>query len=796
MASVDSKFLADFSESTVRHLSLLKTVEPGVYQASGHIYSSDRNVGARASSLRIVLDADRTATFDVQHVVDDSINDIAKEESLDRSGAGFTCRMDLNGLLQDLPDKLFDHTYALEVEVEYSFGSDSPTQRSWEEFTSRAHAGYVQLNRAQYLTESILVQAKWDGAARFNLTRKAVVARHWLAESGRLKLFINACYFDPTTLAIKIGDDVTDVATLARASNGSFEAEIEFDRLKVSKTVPVYFVLKEQGGRSRLLHYGPDESSPFFPLPGASGWFLTRTQRSVLRVDYLGSGLLVDRIDRTADEMFEVSGWWYGKASGQKLLLSGPFGRVECQVSAYSSEGHFRGFAAIPSVKSGSVSGPCLRSGKYRLLIVDDLGSEIAVGRASSSIYRRVGQDYPGRLSSARLSVNFKEEVVLEVSPSSRPGERSPFRRKVARLRSAHTSVEPGVLLFESFHGRSVGDNSLPVFRKLVDLDRDLKAYWTVADYSVEVPDDTHPVLIHSSEYFDVLGRCELHVTNNWLPAGIVRKQGRSILQTWHGTPLKLLGLDRFGSGSSAQRKRMRSSTSIWDGLLSQNAYSTEIFRRCYAYDGPIHEVGYPRNDILVEGLPGDRLVELKERLGIPVSSKVLLYMPTWRENSKTIYSDLDLSRLQNGLGPEWTILVRGHSMNTKHGQSSLPAGVVDVSVFPSAEILYLLADVFVTDYSSAMFDFTVTGKPIMFFVPDILEYTSMLRGVYFNLEECAPGPLIHSVDDLIVCVLDASDVRSSFSERYREWTARFNRWDDGHAAERVAEILNSGLSN
>src|SRR5699024_5109669 len=197
------------------------------------------------------------------------------------------------------------------------------------------------------------------------------------------------------------------------------------------------------------------------------------------------------------------------------------------------------------------------------------------------------------------------EEVVLEVSTSSLPAERCPFRLKVARLRSAHTSVEPAALPFESFYNRTVFDDSLPVFRTLLVLYPDLVAYWSIADYSVEVPDDTHPVLIHSSEYFDVLGRCELHVTNNWLPAGIVRKQGRSILQTWHGTPLKLLGLDRFGSGSSAQRKRMRSSTSIWDGLLSQNAYSTEIFRRCYAYDGPIHEVGYPRNDILVEGLPG-----------------------------------------------------------------------------------------------------------------------------------------------------------------------------------------------
>ena len=41
---------------------------------------------------------------------------------------------------------------------------------------------------------------------------------------------------------------------------------------------------------------------------------------------------------------------------------------------------------------------------------------------------------------------------------------------------------------------------------------------------------------------------------------------------------------------------------------------------------------------------------------------------------------------------------------------------VRDVSFYPDMRDLYLAADVMVTDYSSAMFDFAVTGKPMIFY--------------------------------------------------------------------------------
>ena len=104
-----------------------------------------------------------------------------------------------------------------------------------------------------------------------------------------------------------------------------------------------------------------------------------------------------------------------------------------------------------------------------------------------------------------------------------------------------------------------------------------------------------------------------------------------------------------------------------------------------------------------------------------------------------------------------------------------------------------LIADVLVTDYSSVMFDFSVTGRPMFFLVPDLAHYRGQLRGFYFDLAERAPGPLVHSQDDL-VRALDDLEVSEAYRERYAAWRSQFNRRDDGQAADRVvSRILDQG---
>jgi len=86
-----------------------------------------------------------------------------------------------------------------------------------------------------------------------------------------------------------------------------------------------------------------------------------------------------------------------------------------------------------------------------------------------------------------------------------------------------------------------------------------------------------------------------------------------------------------------------------------------------------------------------------------------------------------------------------------------------------------------------------VTGKPMYFLVPDMEHYRGELRGFYFDLAAHAPGALVRSQEELVAAL--AADDTAAHAERYRQWQAKFNARDDGHAAERVvARILDQGF--
>ena len=116
---------------------------------------------------------------------------------------------------------------------------------------------------------------------------------------------------------------------------------------------------------------------------------------------------------------------------------------------------------------------------------------------------------------------------------------------------------------------------------------------------------------------------------------------------------------------------------------------------------------------------------------------------------------------------------------------------VIDVSTYPQINDLYLASDLLITDYSSMMFDFSVTRRPMIFYTPDIDEYTDpKVRGVYFDLEEIAAGPVVRTPGEVVDLLGSIDTWVPTYEERYKAWSARFNHADDGHAAERAVDAL------
>jgi CDP-glycerol glycerophosphotransferase len=268
---------------------------------------------------------------------------------------------------------------------------------------------------------------------------------------------------------------------------------------------------------------------------------------------------------------------------------------------------------------------------------------------------------------------------------------------------------------------------------------------------------------------------------------------GAFYLQTWHGTPLKRIHRAAASIPSEEAMLELDDDIARWDALVSQSPAATQLLRGAFGYGGPVLETGYPRNDVLSAPDADERRTALREELGIAPDVTAVLYAPTYRDDTvddADAPDGLDLELLLDRLGPGCTVLLRQHYYLYRRPVRTGVAGLVDVSDNPDIADLYLAADALVTDYSSAMFDFAVTGKPLLLYPYDLAHYRDRLRGFTLDLETEGPGPLVLDPGSLAQALLALPATTPADAERYAAFRHRWCGLDDGQATERVLDSL------
>ena len=348
-------------------------------------------------------------------------------------------------------------------------------------------------------------------------------------------------------------------------------------------------------------------------------------------------------------------------------------------------------------------------------------------------------------------------------------------------------------LVYNCFHGR-YGDNPRAVHERLRGRPG-LEHVWLAdARFTSSFPDDVKLVDIDGPEARTVLERADVLVANTHTEVEWDKPESTCYLQTWHGTPLKRIHHDVLWA-PEGRLARLDEDVARWDVLLSPNPPSTPRLRQGFRYDGRVAETGYPRNDLLV-GSAGDAVREdVRRRLGIREGRRVVLYAPTWRDDEyfgegSDIPLALDLPTWCEALGEDHDLLVRVHAMVTGRTRLDAWPGVHDVSFHPDIRDLYLAADVLVTDYSSAMFDFAVTGKPQVFLAYDLEQFQRSIRGFYFDFLPEAPGPVVRTTAELVDVLAELDAVMPSYDVRAADFRARYCTLEDGHATDRVLDLI------
>jgi CDP-glycerol glycerophosphotransferase len=345
-------------------------------------------------------------------------------------------------------------------------------------------------------------------------------------------------------------------------------------------------------------------------------------------------------------------------------------------------------------------------------------------------------------------------------------------------------------VLFVSFGGKQVSDSPLDIYRELVASGSNLKLIWAVRSEEQNIPVGATKVVVGTSEWFTALAKSKYLVSNNNLPMYFRKSPGQIYLQTWHGTPLKKIGTDiKKNLLTPLYNLAMKREAGFWDYLISPNEFSSEIFPRAFEFRGRLLETGYPRNDRLTSGHASTRET-VREQLGVSNKETVVLYAPTWRDDAIdekggwATVNKLEATSFPKGI----RILYRGHT-NTLGSERNLDSQVIDVTTYPDVTDLYLAADVLVTDYSSVMFDFSVTGKPMLFLCPDLDNYEGT-RGFYFDFAKSAPGPILKSSKEVAVALQNLDKISRDYREKYTNWRSKFNRLEDGKAASRVVAAV------
>ncbi|WP_188893748.1 bifunctional glycosyltransferase/CDP-glycerol:glycerophosphate glycerophosphotransferase [Microlunatus endophyticus] len=397
--------------------------------------------------------------------------------------------------------------------------------------------------------------------------------------------------------------------------------------------------------------------------------------------------------------------------------------------------------------------------------------------------------------SAGALWVRFRPPYLLD--------ERGRFAQRqlhehFQRLTSAGggLTVRPrNTVLLESFNGRYVSDSVLAIYHELRERYPALEYLWSVADLETAIPDGSSPVLIHSRAYMDALHNARYLINNNNFPFYYRKRPDQTYLQTWHGTPLKRIGNDVPGANLSlSYRQLMKREAGYWDVLLAQNDFAAKVLPAAFGYEGRVLNVGYPRNDLLVGDDTETHRERARKALGIAEGQVALLYAPTWRDNVSVssgyaMVSYLDTRSARIALGEGSVILLRGHA-NTAHDRAAEESGVINVTDHPDVNDLILASDVLVTDYSSIMFDYCVTGKPIVLLTPDLDRYRDVTRGFYLDLPDIAPGPICRDTPALNKALADLDKMRARYARQYAQFVTEFAPHDDGEAAQRVVDAV------
>lgn len=265
-----------------------------------------------------------------------------------------------------------------------------------------------------------------------------------------------------------------------------------------------------------------------------------------------------------------------------------------------------------------------------------------------------------------------------------------------------------------------------------------------------------------------------------------------TLVQVWHaGVGFKAVGYARFGKKGTPNPWRCcyrQLDYAIVGGEFLRDVYA-EVFgidrERCLPY-------GLMRLD---NYLDAKRVATFRRdfyyRNPDWNGRKIILFAPTFRGPSQRTsyypYEMLDWDRIYAFCGDEYLFVIKQHPFIPKPVtiEKKYADRIIDFSSYPDINELFYVTDILITDYSSNIYEFSLHGKPMLFFAFDKEEY-ELMRGLHRTLDRHAPGKVCRTTEEL----LDAIKNSDFEMERVRRFVRENFDSTDGLASDKVIDNI------
>lgn len=346
------------------------------------------------------------------------------------------------------------------------------------------------------------------------------------------------------------------------------------------------------------------------------------------------------------------------------------------------------------------------------------------------------------------------------------------------------------------------------IVEELLKKKEQLEIIWLVNNMEKQFPQGIKKV---KNSFFNRayhLTTAKVWVDNSRKAYGTAKRKKQLYIQTWHAA----LGFKPIGKFRGKLFPRIaylvsKYDSSLVDYVISNSEWYTRLTPNMLLYHGNIVRTGSPRCDIFISKREAV-YQQIRERYHIPQDVKIVLFAPTFRGGSqkgnRQVFVEeptLDFARMVNALeqrfGGKWQVFLRLHPQLAAQLaefplKNSIP-NMIDVSQADDMNELAAASDVFITDYSSSAFDVINMNMPVFIYADDLEQYIEERGKLMWDMYSL-PFSVATSNDELVENIARFDD--GEYIKKVEAFSREHGVVEDGHASERVAELIEQFLKN